>query len=664
MIGNNSSGSHSIVYGTTIDHVARARGRALRRLAARRSGRSSEAERARRAQADTLEGAIYRELPAILRDHARAIAEDYPKHWRQSGGYRLDRARPRVRPRQARRRLRGHAGGDHRGDGRAGRAAEGAAMFAVGHFESRATRRSPRPRTRSTLEPAAVEMIDRTILELSRSKLEYAQMAEPARGRPGRAAVRHVLRRHEAEVARELDRLEAAWREHGHGYHTLRAETAAEQAALTKVRKAGLGLLMAASEGAPAARGVRRGHRGRRPSGSATTSSAFRAILDRHGLEAGFYGHCSVGCLHIRPFVDLTQPGGVETMRAVAERGRRRWWRSSTASTPASTATAASAARSTRACSATSSTRRCARSSALFDPDGRLNPGVMVDAAPMTAHLRDPALPPAPPLRTPLRVRRGRDARAPPTAASASAPAARPASGVMCPSYMATREEEHATRGRANALVKALSRAGPARRAGRRAAARDPRPLPRVQGVQERVPAERRHGDDEGRVPLALPGAARHRRCARGCSARSGALNRLGAATAPLSQPARCRAALLERAAGIDRRAAAPALRARDAAALGPRARAAARGSRGDVVFLADSFTTFTEPAIGRAAIELLEAAGWRRPAGERRLLRALEHLQGAARPGARDGRGDGRRGSRRRPSAACRSSAASRRAC
>ena len=29
--------------------------------------------------------------------------------------------------------------------------------------------------------------------------------------------------------------------------------------------------------------------------------------------------------------------------------------------------------------------------------------------------------------------------------------------GVMCPSYMATREEEHATRGRANALVKALS---------------------------------------------------------------------------------------------------------------------------------------------------------------------------------------------------------------
>jgi len=80
---------------------------------------------------------------------------------------------------------------------------------------------------------------------------------------------------------------------------------------------------------------------------------------------------------------------------------------------------------------------------------------------------------------------------------------------VMCPSYMATREEEHATRGRANALVKALSS-----------------PDPRAATGDERL----------------RPGA----------------------------------------------------------------------GTRGDVVFLADSFTTYTEPAIGRAAIQLLEAAGWR----------------------------------------------------
>src|SRR3954471_17182626 len=86
MIGNNSSGSESIVYGTTIDHVVElevvlADGTRATFSADSRPG--SDAERR-----------IYGGVEAILRDHARAIAEDYPKHWRQSGGYRLDRLDP------------------------------------------------------------------------------------------------------------------------------------------------------------------------------------------------------------------------------------------------------------------------------------------------------------------------------------------------------------------------------------------------------------------------------------------------------------------------------------------------------------------------------------------------------------------------------------------
>ena len=91
MIGNNSSGSASILHGTTIDHVLE-----LEVVLADGSratfGPVDEAEWARRAQADTLEGAIRRGAARrSLERHARAIAEDYPKHWRQSGGYRLDR---------------------------------------------------------------------------------------------------------------------------------------------------------------------------------------------------------------------------------------------------------------------------------------------------------------------------------------------------------------------------------------------------------------------------------------------------------------------------------------------------------------------------------------------------------------------------------------------
>src|SRR5918997_570052 len=54
------------------------------------------------------------------------------------------------------------------------------------------------------------------------------------------------------------------------------------------------------------------------PEGLGEYVARFREVLDRHGLTAGWYGHCSVGCLHIRPFVDLTAPGGVETMATVA----------------------------------------------------------------------------------------------------------------------------------------------------------------------------------------------------------------------------------------------------------------------------------------------------------------------------------------------------------
>src|SRR6202034_4786894 len=90
MIGNNSSGSDSIRYGCTADHVLEldevhsADSRVL--LAP-----ISEAERARRAGAGSLEGRLYAEVPALLDRHRDAIATGYPDSRRQSGGYRLDR---------------------------------------------------------------------------------------------------------------------------------------------------------------------------------------------------------------------------------------------------------------------------------------------------------------------------------------------------------------------------------------------------------------------------------------------------------------------------------------------------------------------------------------------------------------------------------------------
>ena len=224
----------------------------------------------------------------------------------------------------------------------------------------------------------------------------------------------------------KLDALTARGSEHGHGYHTLRAETAAEQDALTKVRKAGLGLLMAASEGR------------RRPAAFVEDTAVaperlgeyvarFREILERAraGAPASTATARSAACTS-GPFVDLSEPDQVETMRAVAEEivdlvaefdgvnssehgdGRVR--------SPFNPRIFGD--------ELYGAMREVKR---LFDPDGRLNPGVMVDAEPLTV---------APPRRRatrsrsrcrPPRLRRGRRCTPPPTAASASAPAARPA---------------------------------------------------------------------------------------------------------------------------------------------------------------------------------------------------------------------------------------------
>ena len=614
MIGNNSSGSASILHGTTIDHVLE-----LEVVLADGSratfGALDAAEWERRSQADTLEGAIRRGLPGIVERHTRAIAEDYPKHWRQSGGYRLDRFAASG-GRDLAQLVTGSEGTLVAITAATVRLIElpRATMFAVGHFDSLAGAIAA-TEDGLALGAASIEMIDRTILGLSRSKLEYRRLASMLEGDPEALLFVSFNGDSDGETRDKLDELEAAWREHGHGYHTLRAEAKADQDALTKVRKAGLGLLMAASEGAarPAAfvedTAVA-------PERLGEYVARFRDVLDRHGLTAGFYGHCSVGCLHIRPFVDLTRPGGVETMAAVADE----------------------IAELVEAFDGVNSSEHgdgrvrspfnprvfgeelygaMGEVKTLFDPQGIMNPGVMVGAAPIDTDLRDPALPPAPPLVTTLSFAEHGGMRGAADRCQRIGACRKSGSGVMCPSYMATREEEHATRGRANALVKALSEPDP------RAAMGDERlheildlcleckacksecPLG-VDMASLKAEFLSHHQDIHG-VPLRsrLFGAIR-------------TINRLGAATAPLSNlPARGRVgtvsrALLERTLGIARERPLPRF-AREHLVRWDRRRALAGDApRGDVVFLADSFTTYTEPAIGRAAIELLEAAGYR----------------------------------------------------
>src|SRR6516162_3404330 len=296
MIGNNSAGSQSVRYGMTIDHVLTL-DVVLSDASTAAFGPLSAAELAARAARPTLEGAICRELPALAVRSADAIATGYPRFWRQSGGYRLDRLAGRGGP-----------GGLDLARFVVGSegtlvtvvAAEVALVpaprhrvIAVGHFTS-AEAAIEATGDALACQPAAVELLDRAILDLARTKLAYRQLSSILAGDPGALLFVTFLGDTEAEAAAGLDRLDALWRRNSRGYHTLRARSAADQAALLKVRQAGLGLLMAASTGA------------RRPLAFVEDTAVdpavlgaytrrFREILSAHGLSAGFYGHCSVG---------------------------------------------------------------------------------------------------------------------------------------------------------------------------------------------------------------------------------------------------------------------------------------------------------------------------------------------------------------------------------
>ncbi|GAB3451062.1 FAD-binding and (Fe-S)-binding domain-containing protein [Actinophytocola sediminis] len=604
MIGNNSAGSGSVRYGMTIDHV-----RELDVVLSDASRTTLGATEP--STSDTLAGRIPEQLRRILETDRDAIDTGFPRFWRRAGGYRLDRLAGDFdlakfvvgsegtlvvatsalvdlvdRPRHT--------------------------VIAVGHFTST---QAAIAATEDALacDPAAVELMDRTILDLSRERIEYAALGTILHGDPDALLFVSFTGDDQPALTGQLDRLTSLWRKHNHGYHTLAAVTGQQQSALLKVRKSGLGLLMAASVGA------------RRPLAFVEDTAVdpahlpeytarFAEILARHGLRAGFYGHCSVGCLHVRPFVDLTEPGGVATMRAVAEEIRDLVgeYGGVNSSEHGDGLARSEFNRTLFGDELYEAMRRVKR---LFDPDNTLNPGKIVDAPAMTDNLRDPALPPARPITTRLTFEVVGGMRGAADRCMNIGLCRKEGAGAMCPSYMATRREEDSTRGRANALVHALSQPDPKTALG------DER-LHEVLDLCLMCKA------CKSECPLGVDMAKlksetlAHHHDLHGVPARSRvfagirALNRLGSATAPLSNlpnrlaPVR---ALLERRLGITARRPLPRFVRRNLAAWFRRHRPARPDApRGPVTMLADSFTTYTEPGVGQATVELLERAGYR----------------------------------------------------
>jgi FAD/FMN-containing dehydrogenase/Fe-S oxidoreductase len=614
MIGNNSCGSRSARYGMTIDHM-----RSLEVVLSDGSratlGTASPDEVERRGRGDSLEARLYREVPALAERRANAIRTGFPPYWRRSGGYRLERLLPDAGPLDLSRVVVGSEGTlaiTTEATVKLVPVPEAVAAVA-GHFESVDAALAALDDALDT-GAAAIELVDRAILNLARVSPLHRHVISVLTGDPGALLFVEFYGETPTEASSSAAGLEERWRRGGHGYALARATTPAELKRFREVRRAGLGLLSAAGKGNERSIAfVEDTAVDPRRLGEYTRE--FARILDRHGLRAGFYGHASAGCLHIRPFMDLGRPGAVETLRSVAEEVAQlvHAFGGMNSSEHGDGLVRAEFSRRLFGDELYEAMRELKR---VFDPENRLNPGKKVDSPAMTESLREPNLPRALPLATEFRFQwpdgmRGAANRCVRVGACRKSAAS---GGTMCPSFMATRDERHSTRGRANALVEALSSTDPRAALGDDAlmevldlcleckACKAECPMSVDMATLKSEMLHHRYAQKGTPLAARIFGNARR-------------LNQLGSFSARLANTLGRSTAIrrmAERVAGIDRRRPLPRFARQSLGNWFRRRTPAGSGTRGDVVFFADSFSSYTEPEIGMASIELLERAGWR----------------------------------------------------
>jgi FAD/FMN-containing dehydrogenase/Fe-S oxidoreductase len=327
------------------------------------------------------------------------------------------------------------------------------------------------------LGPSAVELVDRTMIDLARGNPAFRPVIDAALiGEPDAVLLVEFTAEDAAAPARGLTDLVALMGDLGLPQSVVRMTDAGAQKALWDVRKAGLNIMMSMrGDGKPVSFiedcAVPLEH-------LADYVDRLTEVFRRHGTRGTWYAHASVGTLHVRPILDMRRDGAAK-MRAIAEEAsamvraykgaysgehgdglvRSEWvaWQFGPRLT-----------------------RAFEEIKGLFDPDGLMNPGKIV----RPSRMDERSLFRYPPGYRTLPVDAALDWSAwnvdydPATdALSAPGTGGDPAkgfgkavemcnnnghcrkfdAGTMCPSYRATRDEIHSTRGRANTLRLALS---------------------------------------------------------------------------------------------------------------------------------------------------------------------------------------------------------------
>ncbi|WP_405631091.1 FAD-binding and (Fe-S)-binding domain-containing protein [Streptomyces sp. NBC_01174] len=592
MIGNNSCGAHSVAWGTTADN--------LRSLRVVRYG-GGETLHLGRGLPDAPPG-----LHEFATDHLALLRTGFPELPRRISGYALDALLPEHGP-DAARALCGSEG------------------------------------TLAVVTEATVRLVE-TPGARALAVLGYADEAAAAEAAPGLLPYGPLtVEGMAADLVREPPGLPrgAAWlfvetggatpaEAHAHAARILRAADAVDGTVVTdpgamrtlwRIREDAAGTATRMPDGGGTSRGSGAGRGGEAwpgwedcavpPARLGPYLRDFRALLAAHGLRGTPYGHFGDGCIHVRIDFDLLTDDGVARFRRFSE-DQADLVVAHGGSLSGEHGDGQARAELLPRMYGDEMVGLFTRFKDLWDPDGGLNPGILARPARLDENLRFAVLPGRPvdvafgyphdggdfsaAVRRCVGVAKCRTQKAGPD--------------VMCPSFRATGEEAHSTRGRARLLHEML--AGEVITDGWRSTeVRDALDLClSCKGCRTDCPvgvdmatykAEFLHHHYKGRprpaAHYAMGGLPRWLRLAAPFAGPLNALARVG----PL-------AALVKRLGGIDPHRTLPALARRTFRSWARTRRAPGAGP--DVVLWPDTFTDHLSPEVGRAAVRVLEAAG------------------------------------------------------
>ncbi len=454
MMGNNSSGARSILYGKTIDHViAQEVVLADGNIANFRALTGAELETA--VQGETLETDCYRTVRRVATECADEVERRFPKVIRRVGGYNLDEFTHPDRPFNMAKMMVGSEG-------------------TLGVVLEATLNLVPLPKAKAVLvvqfadllealaatplilhhTPSAVEVMDKFLLDHTYLSPNLQRVRETfIEGSPGAILCIEFYDDAKENLPPRLAACEDDLKRNGFGYRYFHALELPTQARVWNLREAALGLSMTMKEDSKSLSFVE--DTAVAPEKLRDYIERFLALIRKHNTTAGVYAHASVGCLHVRPVVNMKTAEGIRKFEAIA---------TDVADLVLEFGGALSGEHGDGMVRSPfmekmfgpvlyDAFRTIKRT---FDPHGIFNPGKIVDSPPLTENLRFGAGYVSANPRTYFDYSDYGSMGGAVEMCSGLGVCRKTLEGTMCPSYMATKEESHTTRGRANVLRLAM----------------------------------------------------------------------------------------------------------------------------------------------------------------------------------------------------------------